>query len=152
MKDAKGHGSDTRGGTHASKVDQVGRPILSPKVVQGILGTPPGQGFTMQLKDGEAPPKGYQVAIPGHALAKPLGSGGSGEAELQSWAMQHADALKKAGHVGGYNNETTGNFEIEPSQNIGNRNAAIRTGTSRNQVSIWDNRKGREIKTGGTGA
>jgi hypothetical protein len=148
MKDPLGHGSNA----HNSGIAQVGKPILSPKVVHGILNTPPGSGFTMRLKDGEAPPNGYQVSIPGHALAKPLGSAGSGEAELQAWAMQHSAALKQAGHVGGYHNDVTGNFEIEPSQNIGNRNAAIRTGTSRNQVSIWDNRKGREIKTGGTGA
>jgi hypothetical protein len=95
MKDALGHGSNA----HNTGVDQIGKPVLSPKVVQGILSTPPGQGFTMRLKDGAAPPKGYQVAIPGHALPAP----------------------------------------------------AIKTGTSRNQVSIWDNRKGREIKTGGTG-
>jgi hypothetical protein len=151
MKDAQGHGSNPRG-THADKVDQVGKPVLSPKIVQSILNTPPGNGFTMRLKDGEAPTKGYQVAIPGHALPAPIGSKPTGERELQAWASQHADALKQAGHVGGYRNEVTGNFEIEPSQNIGNRNAAIRTGTKRNQVSIWDNRKSNEIKTGGTGA
>jgi hypothetical protein len=149
MKDALGHGSETRGGTHASKIDQIGKPVLSPKVVQGILSTPPGEGFTMRLKDGAAPPQGYQVAIPGHAF--PGGNGPTNEAALQARASQHAGALKKAGHVGGYNNEVTGNFEIEPSQNIGNRNAAIRTGTSRNQVSIWNNREGKQIMTGGTG-
>ena len=148
MKDALGHGSNA----HGSGVDKIGRPVLSPKVVQGILNTKPGEGFTMRLKDGEAPTKGYQVAIPGHALPAPIGSAPTGEKELQAWAMQHADALKHAGHVGGYRNETTGNFEIEPSQNIGNRNAAIKQGMSRNQVSIWNNRKSSEIKTGGTGA
>jgi hypothetical protein len=151
MKDALGHGSETRGGTHASKVDQIGRPVLSPQVVHGILSTPPGQGFTMRLKDGSTPSQGYQVAIPGHALPAPIGSAQTGEAELQSWASQHAGALKQAGHVGGYRNDVTGNFEIEPSQNIGNRNAAIRTGTNRNQVSIWNNRKKTQIMTGGTG-
>lgn len=150
MKDALGHGSEVRGGTHANKVDQIGRPVLSPQVVRSILSTPPGQGFTMRLKDAAAPPQGYQVAIPGHAF--PGGNGPTNEAALQSWAAQHSAALKQAGHVGGYHNDVTGNFEIEPSQNIGNRNAAIKTGTSRNQVSIWDNRKGREIMTGGTGA
>jgi hypothetical protein len=150
MKDAKGHGSEARG-AHAGKVDQIGKPVLSPKVVQGILSRPPGSGFTFDLKHGETPTKGYQVAIPGHGFPAPIGSAQTGERELQAWAMQHADALKQAGHVGGYRNETTGNFEIEPSQNIKNRNAAIKTGTSRNQVSIWDNRKLNEIKTGGTG-
>lgn len=147
-KDAKGHGSNA----HSAGVAQIGKPVLSPKVVQGILATPPGSGFTMRLKDGSTPTNGYQVAIPGHALPAPIGSKPTGEAQLQAWAAQHADALKRAGHVGGYRNETTGNFEIEPSQNIGSRNAAVRQGVNRNQVSIWDNRKSREIKTGGTGA
>src|ERR1035437_296789 len=102
MKDALGHGSETRGGTHASKIDQIGKPVLSPKVVQGILSTPPGEGFTMRLKDGAAPPQGYQVAIPGHAF--PGGSGPTNEAALQAWATEHAAALKQAGHIGGYNN------------------------------------------------
>src|ERR1035437_1264184 len=110
MKDALGHGSDTRGGpTHASKVDQIGRPVLSPQVVHGILSTPPGQGFTMRLKDAAAPPQGYQVAIPGHAF--PGGSGPTNEAALQAWATEHAAALKQAGHIGGYNNEVTGKYE-----------------------------------------
>ena len=78
MKDALGHGSETRGGTHASKVDQIGRPVLSPQVVHGILSTPPGQGFTMRLKDGSTPSQGYQVAIPGHALPAPIGSAQTG--------------------------------------------------------------------------
>ena len=150
MKDALGHGSEAGRGLHSGAIEKVGRPVLSPKVVQGILGTPAGEGFTMKLKDGSAPPKGYQVAIPGHAF--PGGNGTINEAQLHAWASQHADALKRAGHIGGYHNEVTGNYEIEPSQNIGNRNAAVRTGTSRNQVSIWDNRKGRQIMTGGGGA
>ena len=144
MKDAKGHGSDA----HGSGVDQVGRPVLSPQVVQHILSNP--DGFTIGL-DGKQPPGGHQVAVPGHALTAPLGTSGHGEATLQAWAQEHAGALKTAGYVGGYLNKSTGNYEIEPSQNIGNRNAAIRTGKSRNQVSIWDVRKSREIPTGGTG-
>lgn len=150
MKDALGHGSSGRG-LHAGAVNKIGRPLLRPDVVQHILSTPPGNGFTIGL-DGKPPEGGYQVAIPGHALAAPIGSARSGADQLQSWAMQHADAIKQAGHVGGYHNDTTGNFEIEPSQRIGNRNAAVRTGMRRNQVSIWDNRKMREIRTGGTGA
>jgi hypothetical protein len=150
MKDAGGHGSEA--GAHSAGVNQVGKPVLSPKVVQNILSKQPGEGFTFRLKDGETPTQGHQVAIPGHGFPAPIGSAQTGEKELQAWAMQHADALRQAGHVGGYRNETTGNFEIEPSQNIKNRNAAIKTGTSRNQVSIWDNRKSSEIKTGGTGA
>ena len=150
MKDAKGHGSNPRGGTaaHGTGVDKVGRPLLSSAAVQHILSHP--EGFTVGLK-GEQPANGYQVAIPGHALTAPLGEAGHGEAALQAWAQQHASAVKQAGFVGGYLNKSTGNYEIEPSQNIKNRNAAVRTGTSRNQVSIWDVRKGREITTGGTG-
>jgi hypothetical protein len=151
MKDAGGHGSNTRGGTaaHATGVDQVGRPPLSPQVVQHILAHP--EGFTIDLKGGQ-PTSGYQVAIPGHALTAPLsGDPAHGEATLQAWAQAHAGALKTAGHVGGYRNETTGNYEIEPSQNIKNKNAAYRTGVSRNQESIWDVRKSRTIMTGGTG-
>lgn len=136
-------------GAHATGVNQVGKPMLSAAVVQHILSNP--GGFTVKL-DGSQPSKGYQVAIPGHALSAPLGADGRhSDAALQQWARDHADAIKQAGAVGGYRNEKTGNYEIEPSQNIGNRNAAMRTGTNRNQVSIWDVRKSREISTGGTG-
>jgi hypothetical protein len=150
MKDAGGHGSESRGGAaHGTGVDQIGRPPLSPQVVQHVLANP--DGFTIGLK-GDQPPNGYQVSIPGHQLNKPLsGDPTHSEAALQAWAQEHAGALKKAGYIGGFRNDKTGNYEIEPSQNIKNRNAAMRTGTSRNQVSIWDVRKSRTIDTGGTG-
>lgn len=144
MKDELGHGSAARG------VNQIGR-VLSPNVVRGILSTPPGGGFTMKLHDAQAPTDGFQVAVPGHKLDKPLGGGASDENELHAWAAQHEGALRQAGHVGGYNNEVTGKFEIEPSQNFQSRSHAVRAGKARNQVSIWDNAKGSEIKTGGDG-
>jgi hypothetical protein len=147
MKDAKGHGSNARG-AHAERVDQIGRPVLRPNVIKHILDNP--DGFTVAL-NGKVPTNGYQVAIPGHQLAAPIGTANNGEAQLQSWAMANANALKQAGYVGGYLNRTTGNYEIEPSQNIKSRNAAVRVGIARNQVSIWNHRKSREIPTGGTG-
>jgi hypothetical protein len=147
MKDALGHGSNSRGvADHMRGVDQVGRPVLPPGMISRIVKNPKGEGFTLGL-NGEVPKVGYQVAIPGHKF-----EGDPRDiAALQAWAMNHASAIRQAGHVGGWTHPETGHVVIEPSQHIRERSKAVAAGQARNQVSIWANHRKVEIPTGGTG-
>lgn len=147
MKDAKGHGSDPRG-AHSQGVQEVGR--LNPKVAATIRANAQ-TGFSVHPITGEMPTRGYQVAVEGRTDKSPINLkdvGGSIAAHLARNADIYAN---KKMYIGGWNSPYTGKVHLEPSQNVGTPARAIRLGTARNQVSIWDNKRGRDIKTGGTG-
>jgi hypothetical protein len=153
MKDAKGHGSDNRGGpAHQQGVNQVGRPVmLNPKVLAAVKANPDGGSAR---PDGSSPTNGYMVSLPGHSLTIPQTDweGGDRAALASKYANDHAAALNKpAAHLGWWTDKEKGETYLDVSQNIKNRNAAVRTGQSRNQRAIYDVRKGRDIATGGTG-
>jgi hypothetical protein len=53
--------------------------------------------------------------------------------------------------VGGWLNNDTGQYILGPSEWVKDRDQAKSLGESRIQIAIWDNAKGEEIPTGGTG-
>jgi len=154
MKDALGHGSNPRGKlpSHYSKILKATTPIkVKPEIVEHIKKNPGGFSVTPR---GTTPQSGYMVSVPGRTkiVNESDLSGPNGHAIISQYAAEHSDALKQPGaHIGGWTDKASGKTYLDISQRIGNRNAAVRTGKKRNQIAIWDVKKGREINTGGTG-
>ena len=151
MKDPKGHGSDARG-AHSGGVDKIGQPIkLHPKVLDAIRNQP--NGFSVTL-EGKQPTSGYMVANPGHSeihnpddIASERGPG-----IIQNYVMAHAGALMEPGaHIGGWTDPESKKTYLDVSHNIPGRFSAIQAGIDRNQKAIYDVKRGKDIKTGGTG-
>ena len=149
MKDTKGHGSDPRG-SHASGVDQVGRPFpISSKAIS-IIKKQATTGFSVS-PSGEVPSKGFQVAMHGRTDANPLDLKNI-EAAVRSHVEANRDVYSSPHtYIGGWNSPYTGKVHLEPSRNIPDRVTAEALGKVRNQVSIWDNENMTDIPTGGTG-
>ena len=174
MKDAKGHGSEKRSGgvsdrtqqllahqrqqaqgqpyaTHQSGVANVGKPMISQTALDTIRANP--GGFSVR-PDGTQPTSGFMVSMPGHTkiVSENELSGPNGHQIINDYAREHAGALRDpSAHVGGWTDKDTGKTHLDVSQNIPNRGLAVAAGRSRNQISIWDVKRGEEIKTGGTG-
>jgi hypothetical protein len=146
MKDAKGHGSDA----HQAGVNQVGQAV-HPKVLDAIRSNPNGFSVTPQ---GETPKGGYMVAVPGRTQivnAEDL-AGPHGPHIVGSFVAQHAGVLATPGaHIGGWTDKETGLTHLDISHNIPTRPAAIQAGRERNQIAIYDVKRNKEIRTGGTG-
>lgn len=113
-------------------------------------------GFTVQPYRGTSPKTGYQVAINGHTeefpseiLQDPVKLAAAIAAHLENNKSVYSKGGKL--YIGGWVNTDSGKLVLEPSERISSRAEAISAGQDRNQISIWDNAKGEEIKTGGTG-
>lgn len=153
MKDAKGHGSDGKGGpAHMRGVMKAtGKIQVKPEVVQHIQRNPGGFSITTQ---GKTPTGGYMVAAPGRTkiVSESDISGPGGHRLIEQYARENADALRQPGaHLGGWTDQSTGKTYLDISHNIKDRDRAVSAGVKRNQISIWDVKNGREINTGGTG-
>lgn len=152
MKDAKGHGSNKRG-VHAGAVERIGKPLkLASNILAQIRANP--SGFSLKPTNGEQPANGYMVSLPGHTriVSESDLKGPHAEKILSEYSRQHALALSEKGaHIGGWTDKESGHTYLDISHNIKNKNAAVRAGRARNQIAIWDVKKGREIRTGGTG-
>lgn len=143
-----------------------GLEAVTPDAMRGLIDQAvENGGFTWHPHDGSTPTTGYQVGgmRPGHeipftnphdeqqqrAVAKAM------VAELRS----NADIYNNRNiYLGGWYDSRSGNFVIEPSQNISDRSSAILHGVDRNQVSIWDDAAAAhgdydhaEVQTGGSG-
>ena len=74
--------------------------------------------------------------------------------QLKEWMKKTLPkiATKKDQYLGGYVDEG-GNIHLDVSEHFkpNERERAVSEGKGRNQISIWDVKKGEEIKTGGTG-
>ena len=151
MKDAKGHGSDARGGAaHQDGVNGVGKSIpVSPKAID-VIRQNAETGFSVS-PSGDVPTKGFQVAMAGRTDAKPLDLNNI-EAHVSAHVNANRDVYASPRtYIGGWNSPYTGKVHLEPSRNIPDRKTAEALGRARNQVSIWGNEKGEDIPTGGTG-
>lgn len=152
MKDAKGHGSNKRG-VHAGGIERIGKPLrLASNILTEIRANP--GGFSLKPQDGAKPTGGYMVSLPGHtAIVRESDlSGPHAEKILAEFSKEHSTALSQKGaHIGGWTDKESGQTYLDISHNIKNKNAAVRAGRTRNQIAIWDVKKGREIRTGGTG-
>lgn len=113
-------------------------------------------GFSIHPKDGSIPKDGYMVAHDGPKLSmdrKDFEHGPTRRDSVTSFLDKHKDYFHKnpEAHLGGWHNESSGKYEIEPSHHIKDKNEAIQRGKKHNQIAIFDVKNGREINTGGTG-
>jgi len=111
------------------------------------------EGFTEHMLTGEVPQKGFQCAVPGHDLVKPVDELTS--SDVDKWMAQNKEVLSKPNvYMGGWVQHKDGVAElvIEPSENIPKREDAFKAGVARNQIEIYDNTTKKCISTGGSGA
>lgn len=150
MKDAKGHGSNPRG-THAGGTDQVGQvPNVSKRAINYIAKYAE-RGFSVR-PDGRVPKDGFQVAFKGRADTQPLDPKGDIAQQIRDHIARNADVYASPNtFIGGWNSPYTGKVHLEPSRTIPDPDVAFKLGQYRNQVSIWDNKRGKDISTGGDG-
>lgn len=156
MKDAKGHGSEKRG-LHSGGVNKIGLPQpnelnLHPRVLKTITKNP--GGFSVKPKTGAMPASGYMVSIPGgtRIVSEADLSGPHGAKLVQQYANDMAAPLSHPdAHIGGWTDKGTGKTYLDISHNVQSRSKAISLGKRNNQIAIWDVKRGREIRTGGTG-
>lgn len=142
-----GAGGDS--GRHSSGTNQVGRNHVSDRVLDVIRNNPHGFSVTA---DGIQPTKGYMVAVPGRTKMLALNAMHSEAAHaiVNDYARANADILKTPGaHIGGWQDK--GKVYLDVSHNVTNQRAAVKAGKAGNQIAIWDVKRKREIRTGGTG-
>jgi len=155
-KDAKGHGSNPRGGpqgpAHQVGVNSVGKapPPVTKTALDTIRQNPGGFSVT---PGGRQPTGGFMVSIPGRTqLLDEADLAGPRAAEIvNQFTSKNADAFGNNPnmHIGGWT--SGGKVYLDPSENIHDREAAIAAGRQRNQIAIWDVANQKEIPTGGTG-
>jgi predicted GNAT family acetyltransferase len=103
-----------------------------------------GGGFTIDPRTGEVPKTGYQIeAAPEQRVT--LDHPATAK-DIQEFANKNRDLLDKHPelHVGGYGNE------LNISAKVDSLEAAKQVAKKLDQISVWDNAKGEEVKTGGT--
>lgn len=145
----QGAGGDKGG--HSAQVNNIGKTLVASSVVDTIRNNP--NGFSVR-PTGEQPTKGYMVALPGRTkiLAKDALHGEAAHAIINDYARANADVLSKPGaHIGGWQDSKTGKVYLDIANNIGSQRAAVKEGKIANQIAIWDVKRHREIRTGGTG-
>ena len=152
-KDAGGHGSNPRGGpAHSAGVNKIGQPVsVHPNVLRVIQKNP--WGASVKPQTGQVPKTGLMVSIPHRTYSTTATelSGPKGQQIIQDFSKRNSDLLsQKEMHIGSWADET-GKVHLDVSENIPDRATAIREGSRRNQMSIWDNVGKKLIKTGGTG-
>jgi hypothetical protein len=150
MKDAKGHGSNPKG-AHADGTDKVGQSPHISKRALNIITKYAERGFSVR-PDGYVPKDGFQVAFKGRTEPQPLDPKGNIEQQVRDHVARNAGVYASPDtFIGGWNSPYTGKVHLEPSRTVQDPDVAFKLGQARNQVSIWDNKKGRDIPTGGDG-
>lgn len=105
-------------------------------------------GFSVTLA-GKQPKTGYMVGGVTSSRTVQL-SGPGGKAALGRYIQSNRSALQTPGaHLGGWT-QPSGTV-LDVSSRLTSRAAAFKLGVARNQISIWDVKRGVEIQTGGTG-
>ena len=107
----------------------------------------PKGGFTINLKDGTSPTKGFVVAGLATAIHIDTSDPVKAGQEIADFAAKHPEAT----HIGGWFDPKTGIYEVEPSQLIDTMPEAVEKGEDRNQKSIYDVTNDTYIQTYGTG-
>lgn len=137
-------------GSHQTGVDQVGKSV-SARVLDAIRNSP--TGFTVSPQ-GNVPTRGYMVSVPGRTriVSAEDMKGPNQGAIVSDYARRNADALKDPrAHMGAWQDRATGKVHLDVSHNISRQRDAVSAGRTRNQIAIWDVKRKREIRTGGTG-
>lgn len=152
MKDAKGHGSNKRG-THSVGIASLPQKVnVHPKVLEQIRKNP--GGFSLAPATAASPAAGYMVSLQGRGqqVHESDLSGPNGPRIVSQFVAKNADVLQQPGaHIGGWTDTKTGITHLDVSHNVPTRAKAVALGKAHNQIAIWDVKRGKEIRTGGTG-
>ncbi len=136
-------------GTHAAGVNGVGKAPISSKAINAILKCPDGCSVR---PDGSSPKDGYMVAQSGRSQILDSLSVVDGKHVIAEFARKNADALKDpSAHIGVWKDSASGKVYLDIANNMHSRTQAIRSGKSANQIAIYDVKRQKEIRTGGTG-
>lgn len=150
--EARRANAQSGGVTHQRGIGAVGQPGLSANVLGMIRKA--HEGISVR-PDGSQPTGGYMVSLPGHSqvLNGHELLGHNANHLLDDYARRHADALRDPrAHIGVWKDHGSGKVYLDISQNMSGKFQAIHAGKARNQIAIFDVKRKREIKTGGTGA
>lgn len=111
------------------------------------------EGFSLDPRSGRSPTSGFMVSLPGHTHQYPdsvMKDPHQLAAAIDHTLMSEKEIFKGSDvYLGGWVSD--GKLWLDPSENINDRELAVKMGRSRNQVAIWDVQGGQEIDTGGSG-
>jgi len=133
-----------------------GTQVAPEKIREAIEWVRDNEGLTIDMKDGDMPKTGFNVAK-GKKFAEIVKAedfyGNKGEEILTSYLKQYRSELNKENnYLGLWHNKKDGQVYLDVSENIQDETEAISRGRERDQISIWDVVNLKEIPTGGTGA
>lgn len=116
--------------------------------------TPSRGGMSWQPHTGRAPRRGYMVAMTGHTKQLPesiLEDPDEAAAAVVDYLDANEEVFRGSPNVylGGWIED--GKFWLEPSENIADREEAMRVGRERDQIAIYDVATGEFPDTGGAG-
>lgn len=116
---------------------------------------PDPEGFSYDPVTGRHPTAGYMVSIRGLSKRFPFEKGGDRDAlarTVSDYIDAHPDVFEdRSVYMGGWFDPSTGEFVLDPSENIMDRAEAERLGRERNQQAIYDVVNREPIDTGGSG-
>jgi hypothetical protein len=145
---------------HPDQKVHAGRSVsLSPEVARSIIErTRENGGLSVNMVDGSEPPKGYMVARGGTRGVKPAIVDAEdfydpvkGPQVLGDFLVTNRDTLTRGDYLGVWHDKQSGKVFLDVSENVMDRETAVRRGKRRDQISIWDVVNAEEIDTGGTG-
>lgn len=142
---------------HSDQKAHAGRGGMEAGVAESIVSRVRERGgLSVSMVDGSEPPTGYMVARtegvkPAVVEADDFYDPVKGPKALGSFLKQNRDQLTGGDYLGVWHDPDGGKVYLDVSQNVKSRGRAERLGAERNQISIWDVVRGKEIPTGGTG-
>lgn len=134
-----------------------GGKVYSNRVLNNIIDSVRAQGgMSVKVDSGSVPTTGYMVARdPKDGLSQVVSADefytDKGRQILADYMTQNQQAFQDETYLGLWHNTADGQVYLDVSDNIQDRDTAVRLGRERNQISIWDVTGFAEIDTGGTG-
>jgi hypothetical protein len=103
-------------------------------------------GYSFDLK-GQTPKTGYQLSLQPEKELVVLKADDAGREAIRNYAQANYELLKQKGnYLGGWIDEATGRVHFDVSTKVDDLADAIRRGAEANQLAIWDNALGKEIR------
>lgn len=149
-----------KSGTGAVAVERESRSIdvtggVSNEVLDSIIDRVSKQGgLSVKIESGNEPVVGYMVAKVGYSEIVPADQFydiETGRKAIADYLWKYRDLFGDSSYLGLWHDQASGQVYFDISDNITDRDEAIRAGVERNQIAIWDIVNMEEIGTGGTG-
>jgi hypothetical protein len=138
--------------THGSWAGNVSRGLTT-SILERVK---TGGGLSVNMVDGSEPKSGFMVAVkikkPVDVSADNFYNPEKGRKILSDFVKSNKQNLATGkNYLGLWHNRDNNRVYLDVSQNVQDRATAVRLGSKRNQISIWDVANFAEIETGGTG-